>query len=110
MKQISFELVNYLDIDDNKMRVLSDAEPRAILASGLFAAIVLLLAHYAQRSYKWHRKYKLPPRVPGAPIFGNSFQVPKIQQGPWAKQLAAKYGEMYVIPPTRRRATAVLQC
>ena len=39
-------------------------------------------------------KYKLPPLVPGAPLFGNTFQVPLIQQGPWAKKLAEKYGEM----------------
>jgi hypothetical protein len=39
-------------------------------------------------------KYKLPPRVPGLPIVGNTFQIPPIQQGPWAKQLAKKYGEM----------------
>ena len=39
-------------------------------------------------------KYKLPPRVPGIPIFGNALQVPPVQQGPWAKGLAEKYGEM----------------
>jgi hypothetical protein len=39
-------------------------------------------------------KYKLPPRVPGVPVFGNSFQVPLTQQGPWAKKLAETYGEM----------------
>lgn len=39
-------------------------------------------------------KYKLPPRVPGVPIFGNALQVPPVQQGPWARGLAEKYGEM----------------
>ncbi|EXJ93192.1 hypothetical protein A1O3_01749 [Capronia epimyces CBS 606.96] len=42
-------------------------------------------------------KYKLPPQVPGIPIFGNSFQVPATQQGPWAKELAGKYGEMFTV-------------
>lgn len=39
-------------------------------------------------------KYKLPPQVPGLPIFGNTFQIPAVQQGPWAKKLAEAYGEM----------------
>ncbi|KAH8595657.1 cytochrome P450 [Bisporella sp. PMI_857] len=42
-------------------------------------------------------KYKLPPRVPGVPIFGNALQVPPTQQGPWAKALAEKYGEMFTV-------------
>lgn len=37
---------------------------------------------------------KLPPQVPGLPVLGNTLQVPALQQGPWAKDLAAKYGEM----------------
>jgi hypothetical protein len=41
--------------------------------------------------------YKLPPLVPGIPIFGNALQVPSTQQGPWAKELAEKYGEMYAL-------------
>lgn len=39
-------------------------------------------------------KYKLPPLVPGVPIFGNSFQIPPSQQGRWGKKLAETYGEM----------------
>jgi len=39
-------------------------------------------------------KYKLPPLVPGIPVMGNALQVPPTQQGPWAKELAEKYGEM----------------
>jgi hypothetical protein len=75
------------------MSVVSDTEPRAVVVTCLFAAIVLLL-RYAHSSYKWHKKYKLPPQVPGILIFGNTFQIPEIQQGPWAKGLAEKYGEM----------------
>lgn len=58
--------------------------------------IALMLVYYAYNSYQWHTKYKLPPQVPGVPVFGNTFQIPALQQGPWAKDLAEKYGEMYV--------------
>jgi hypothetical protein len=58
--------------------------------------IALMLVYYAYNSYQWHTKYKLPPRVPGVPVFGNTLQIPALQQGPWAKDLAEKYGEMYV--------------
>jgi hypothetical protein len=40
------------------------------------------------------RKYKLPPRVPGIPIFGNTFQLPPLKQGVWGIETAKKYGEM----------------
>lgn len=40
------------------------------------------------------RKYKLPPRVPGIPIFGNTFQLPPLKQGEWGIETAKKYGEM----------------
>jgi hypothetical protein len=57
------------------------------------AAVVLLyLTTFAGK--KSAKKYKLPPLVPGIPVFGNAFQVPPTQQGPWAKELAEKYGEM----------------
>ncbi|RMJ23696.1 Cytochrome P450 [Aspergillus sp. HF37] len=54
-----------------------------------------MLVYYAYNSYQWHTKYKLPPQVPGIPVFGNTFQIPALQQGPWAKDLAEKYGEMF---------------
>lgn len=44
--------------------------------------------------YIRNSKYKLPPQVPGVPVFGNALQVPPSQQGQWAKELADKYGEM----------------
>ncbi|KAJ8178239.1 hypothetical protein LV157_007694 [Aspergillus fumigatus] len=64
-----------------------------------FATIVLGILRWAYACYKGNQKYKLPARVPGIPILGNSLQVPAVQQGPWAKDLAAKYGEMYVGVP-----------
>lgn len=40
------------------------------------------------------RRYKLPPRIPGIPIFGNTFQLPPLKQGLWGVEMAKKYGEM----------------
>ncbi|UPK94134.1 hypothetical protein LCI18_005069 [Fusarium solani-melongenae] len=60
--------------------------------------LVLLTALAGTWLFQRHRhnsRYKLPPKVPGVPVFGNSFQVPPIQQGPWAKNLAEKYGEIF---------------
>ncbi|KAJ5031346.1 cytochrome P450 [Bipolaris maydis] len=53
----------------------------------------------AVRTYLRNRKYKLPPRVPGLPIVGNTFQFPldPVKQGPWAARLAKEYGEMFTI-------------
>lgn len=57
-----------------------------------------LLAVILSSVYAWSQfgqaSYKLPPTVPGIPVFGNTFQIPAVQQGPWAKRLAEKYGEM----------------
>ncbi|KAF2795132.1 cytochrome P450 [Melanomma pulvis-pyrius CBS 109.77] len=61
----------------------------------LFGTPFLYLAYNTLQSRLKARKYKLPPRVPGIPVFGNTFQIPLVQQGPWAKKLAEKYGEMF---------------
>ncbi|KAJ9488600.1 hypothetical protein VN97_g4692 [Penicillium thymicola] len=66
-----------------------------VLTTGVVGVIALLLVQYAYTTFRWHKKYKLPPQVPGVPIFGNTFQIPAIQQGPWGKKLAEKYGEMF---------------
>ena len=60
----------------------------------LLLTIGVIIVSFGLLRRKADQKYKLPPLVPGIPIFGNSFQVPPTQQGPWAKQLAEKYGEM----------------
>jgi hypothetical protein len=62
--------------------------PSTILA----LAIVILAKLYA--NYQWNKKYKLPPGPKGIPYFGNMFQIPPYHQGPWAQQMAEKYGEM----------------
>lgn len=63
------------------------------IALGALTALVIvyLIILYGSKNSS---KYRLPPRVPGIPIFGNALQVPPSQQGPWAKELAEKYGEM----------------
>ena len=65
---------------------------QTILLIALAAMVVLYLA--TLRGRKDSPKYRLPPLVPGIPVLGNALQVPPTQQGPWAKQLAEKYGEM----------------
>ncbi|KAF8855770.1 cytochrome P450 [Acephala macrosclerotiorum] len=46
-------------------------------------------------SYYGGKKYKLPPRLPGLPIVGNTFQIPPFQGGLWASEQAKKMGEMF---------------
>lgn len=59
--------------------------------------LAIIVGFWLLRKTRRDKKYKLPPRVPGVPIFGNTFQIPALQQGPWAKGLAEKYGEMFVL-------------
>lgn len=59
----------------------------------LTTVTLLVLASLLQR-LRFNKQYKLPTRIPGIPFFGNSFQLPRIQQGPWGKAMAEKYGEM----------------
>lgn len=68
-------------------------ETLAASSAGLAIIIGLWLLQKIRRG----KKHKLPPLVPGGvPLFGNAFQIPALQQGPWAKKLAEKYGEMFV--------------
>ncbi|OCL06946.1 cytochrome P450 [Glonium stellatum] len=61
----------------------------------LTAAIVLVIRKL-WTNYVFNKEYKLPPRVEGGlPFFGNTFQMPAYHQGPWAKDMAKKYGEMF---------------
>lgn len=68
-----------------------------VLLFAVITAVAVFVAKWTISSAQWRRTYKLPPRVPGVPIFGNALQIPAVQQGPWAKALAEKHGEMYVI-------------
>jgi len=64
-------------------------------------SIALFIVQKLWNDYAWNKKYKLPPIIPGIPIFGNLFQIPATKQGPWATELAAKYGEMCVWSASR---------
>ena len=69
----------------------------ALYLSSAVAAVAVYVLQYFVREKIRMSKYKLPPRIPGGlPLIGNTFQMPPTQQGPWAKELAEKYGEMYV--------------
>jgi hypothetical protein len=59
-----------------------------------FAVVILAIAQRIVSSHLYNKKYKFPPRVPGLPIVGNTFQLPGNQQGQWGVQMARKYGEM----------------
>lgn len=61
-----------------------------VVAASLFAFIGVVVLPEIRRK----RKYRLPPQVPGIPIFGNLFQPPPVQQGEYFRRLAEKYGEM----------------
>ncbi|KAK5272252.1 hypothetical protein LTR99_010644 [Exophiala xenobiotica] len=61
------------------------------------AALFLLVLQQIISSIIFWRKYKFPNPVPGIPIFGNTFQMPLLQQGVWAKKKAEQYGEMFTM-------------
>jgi hypothetical protein len=64
------------------------------LLTYVFAVGVLVLLFRKLRDYQFNKKYKLPPRIPGIPIFGNTLQLPPRKQGLWGVEMARKYGEM----------------
>lgn len=67
------------------------------LTTPYYVALVILLALACQQAlsrYRFNKKYKLPVRVPGLPIIGNTLQIPPLHQGLWGKAMAEKYGEM----------------
>ncbi|KAL6406506.1 cytochrome p450 [Ilyonectria robusta] len=70
------------------------AEDRQVLLAVSIATLIII-GGWLLKSSLQRGKYRLPPQVPGLPVFGNTFQIPAVQQGPWAKDLAEKYGEMF---------------
>lgn len=80
--------------------MVNDSLPAFAIGHPTFALAILVFVALA---VGWRvketvraRKYKLPPKIPGIPIFGNTFQLPPLKQGQWGIQMARKYGEMYV--------------
>lgn len=68
--------------------------PLQQLALAALTGLAVVVGGFLMRTFWRRRKYKLPITVPGVPIVGNTFQIPALQQGPWAKRLAEQYGEM----------------
>jgi hypothetical protein len=62
----------------------------------LIGCIVSLVLRWLFQSWQFNRKYTLPVQIPGVPFLGNALQMPAEMQGPWAKAMAEKYGEMLV--------------
>jgi len=60
----------------------------------IVALLTIIIAQRVVSNYLWNKKHKLPPRVPGIPIFGNTFQLPPMAQGLWGQEAAKRYGEM----------------
>lgn len=69
---------------------------RADLVTLSLVGVILLLLLRLTNGMVYGHKYKLPPRVPGLPFFGNTFQYPlrNAEQAKWATDLAERYGEM----------------
>lgn len=84
----------------SKIRAIVDAAAQGVSVEALVAfsaGLAVIIGYWLLRKIQHGKKYKLPPRVLGVPLFGNAFQIPALQQGPWAKGLAEKYGEMFVL-------------
>ena len=64
----------------------------------IFTAIILTIISLASwlllEDVRLRKKYQFPPLVPGLPFVGNTFQIPKIDQGPYLQRLGERYGEM----------------
>ncbi|KAH0846045.1 hypothetical protein FOPE_11433 [Fonsecaea pedrosoi] len=56
---------------------------------------LVLVATWRLNEHVKARKYRFPPRIPGVPIFGNTFQLPPLKQGLWGMEMAKRYGEMF---------------
>ncbi|KAL1879645.1 hypothetical protein Plec18167_004107 [Paecilomyces lecythidis] len=67
----------------------------------VFAAIASVIAAYASwlvvQDVRVKKKYRLPPQVPGPPLIGNIFQMPKTDHGPYLQKLGRQYGEMFTL-------------
>jgi hypothetical protein len=77
----------------NPANWISLVAQRPVLAVTLLGILLLVTVWQVDR-YARSRRYKLPPRIPGVPFFGNTFQLPPLKQGVWAMQMAKQYGEM----------------
>jgi hypothetical protein len=75
---------------------IAGLEGSSVATTLFFAVVVLAIVQKIVSTHLYNKKYKFPPRIPGLPIVGNTFQLPLSQQGQWGIFQAKKYGEMYV--------------
>jgi hypothetical protein len=75
---------------------IAGLEGSSVATTIFFAVVVLAIVQKIVSTHLYNKKYKFPPRIPGLPIVGNTFQLPLSQQGQWGIVQAKKYGEMYV--------------
>ncbi len=73
---------------------IAGLESSSIVTAALFAIATLFLVQKVVANQAASKKYKYPPQIPGWPVFGNTFMMPSIRQGMWAREQAMKYGEM----------------
>ncbi len=73
---------------------IAGLEGSSVATTLFFALVVLAIVQRIVSNHLYKKKYKFPPRIPGLPIVGNTFQLPGNQQGQWGVQMARKYGEM----------------
>ncbi|CAG8972460.1 hypothetical protein HYALB_00001149 [Hymenoscyphus albidus] len=64
-------------------------------ATAVIVLVTVMVWYKSVQNYRWNKKYKFPNRIPGVPIFGNTFQLPPINQGLWGNEKRMKYGEMF---------------
>jgi hypothetical protein len=74
---------------------IAGLEGSSVATTLFFAVVVLGIVQRIVSNHLYNKKYKFPPRIPGLPFVGNTFQLPLSQQGPWGIVQAKKYGEMY---------------
>lgn len=49
--------------------------PDSLAAVVAFTTVAVLVAATLAQRHQYNKKYKLPVKIPGIPVFGNSFQV-----------------------------------
>jgi hypothetical protein len=76
---------------------IAGLEGSSISGALFFAVVILAIVQRIVSNHLYNKKYKFPPRIPGLPIVGNTFQLPLSQQGKWGIVQAKKYGEMCVL-------------
>ncbi|CAG8952215.1 hypothetical protein HYFRA_00000955 [Hymenoscyphus fraxineus] len=64
-------------------------------ATAVIVLVTVMVVDRLVSNYRWNKKYKFPNRIPGIPIFGNTFQLPAVHQGVWGNEQRKKYGDMF---------------